>query len=747
MSKTKRSYWISPFFLCIILFLLSGCRGKQQGMDSGSAPENPIASESLSFLTFDDLPWRDNSLDAYSAQLLKSVRFSDQNSELGRGVTEYFLGKDCAMVFCKHFSEKGNWDELKIVTDQGEETSHRLNFWKDLWNQAWMVGTMYDSSHYLMMTILESKEEQRLLYQFFETDETLQLLRTFYVEGMDQKEYELPVKMLVDKDGYIHILSKQISDGKMHYYISRPEGGDLIEVQKTILERQNSTLFYLNDGRVGLRVEQELSVANMESGSTKTLVDSKLNFEGAILWEENTLLYADSYGLHRCNLSGGEKETLYQWNNHGILFTKMIDLQRFGDQIGILYDSQEGLQYLKLAPTTEEVPILEIEFAASSSAMQRYQAVAAAFNRKHPTYRVKMTQHSYNDTRLSVQLMAGEGPQLLDTNLVGFSDHAEMWLPLDDFYKQLGLDEQLIPQTVKIGQIDGTSYGVVTSFGIHTLVSFAELPEEWNYETFLNALTEDGKMKYVLNLLNGSDGSTLTSVFFFHGLDETYLYDAEKCTTNFDSEAFHKILQLAQYHNQRNAEPSGESLRDGDTLCAVVYIDDPDIIAALRIWGKDKLQYVGYPTQNGAVHYLSGTEPLCIRRNATTDEKRLALTFLSYLLSYDGQKEAFAKQQGLSVRKDVLQEQIEQVNEYSYPVTRLSEQFYLGDQVDNERDGKTLWELLENARPKQYRPRELSNIMREEIDAYLEGTITEEILIQHLTQRVQLYLNEQKTQS
>ena len=99
---------------------------------------------------------------------------------------------------------------------------------------------------------------------------------------------------------------------------------------------------------------------------------------------------------------------------------------------------------------------------------------------------------------------------------------------------------------------------------------------------------------------------------------------------------------------------------------------------------------------------------------------------------------------GMSVRKDVLEDQINRMNEKSYTSLSGFPQFCLEDQVDAELDGAALYELLEKAEPKQYMPKELADILNGELEAYLEGNLTEDVLIEHLENRVGLYLSEQK---
>ncbi len=156
----------------------------------------------------------------------------------------------------------------------------------------------------------------------------------------------------------------------------------------------------------------------------------------------------------------------------------------------------------------------------------------------------------------------------------------------------------------------------------------------------------------------------------------------------------------------------------------------------------------GYPSGEGSRHYIGGAYPIAVRANASEEEKQLAYDFLQFLLSYDAQMEAVSagasSNYHMSVRKDVLEEQINRMNEYSETCLIGFPQFVLGDQVDKELDRATLYWLLERAEPKQDMPRELLNIFSEELNDYLSGELTEDMVIEHLENRVGLYLSEQK---
>ena len=747
--------------LCCILvlaliFQFGGCGEPNQetveNSDTVESESTEPAGEDL-FFSLTDMPWQDNSLDVYSAVLNMPLRYTVPEGAVEGGASAYILGSTGASVFKKHLFPEATdcWDEIKTVTDQSVETSSRLAFWEGQTNQAWAAGSIAGSDHYMMMDI-EMDDGQGLLYRFFETDEDMQVLSSFYVDCLDETDYEFPLQLQVDAQGNLHMITSRLSDSTYHYYIVAPDGTFLMEVnpQEGFLTGQTPTLILLYDGRVGMRFSEQLQCVDIGTGKTEVLANIKSYYRSCTLWDEKTLLYADGTGLYRSGLSGENPELLYTWSNHGVSVSQIEAMQITESRdISLIYMDYRGANYLKLVPTTDEVEIQEITFAVDSIQSQKYQAMVTAFNKKYPAYRIRLQTYSINDTSLLTELIAGKGPVLVDAQLVSFEDNAEWWEPLDEVFRQMKLDEELIPQVLDTGKINGTLYGVVTDFSINTVITFAEEPDGWDYETFLSCFDEDDpSMKSVFAPEYESDGYSFIARFFYHGLKEKYLFDAESCTTRFDSEEFGKILRLARYFMEREHQGDSEDLRQGTSLCAVVSIQKPEDLACLRIWGGDKLRFIGYPSREGSRHYIEGGNPITVRVNATTEEKRLAHTFLRFLLSYDAQMEAVSAVSNynyhMSVRKDVLEAQINCMNEYSYTSLHGFPQFYLENQVDKGLDGATLYGLLEKVQPEQHMPRELVNIFMEELDDYLSGNMTEDILIEHLENRVGLYLSELK---
>ena len=336
---------------------------------------------------------------------------------------------------------------------------------------------------------------------------------------------------------------------------------------------------------------------------------------------------------------------------------------------------------------------------------------------------------------------------MVDTDLTGFAEQEKLWQPLDSVLEQLGLAEELLPSVLEIGKINGIQYGIVTDFSLRTLITADPSLEDWDYEAFLQCIEDRPELDSIFDVYGEGYGPYFLTSFLSHGLYDTYLWDAKEGTTNFDSEGFRKALEIAKkYVERKDGVYLGEGLLEGKTLCNEVDIQRPENIAIYRIWFGGQAYFIGYPTKDGASHFIEADYPLAIRRSASEKEKVIACAFLKLCLSYEGQSQAAKDNDfNLSVRRDVLEEQIITMNPRSgWVLPGSDEHIWVGDDMNIEQDRKTLLDLIDQARPIEYFPRELLDILWEELEQYFAGTITEDMVIDNLKSRVELYLEERK---
>lgn len=765
--------------LMLLLYLLAAvllcsCGGEEPGNqgdalveteDSGRI-EQVESEENLFFrdMMLEEEPWRDNTLDDYTAALhlpLVPERFEGES-----GIWEYALGDTCGAVYKKHHfpDPADSWEELKIVTDQGDENSVRLALKDNVINQAWGMGSILGSDHFMMLD-METSEDSQWKYRLFEIDEEQQIVRTVNLEFLAGDGEEAPDKIMVDREGNIHFTTsywnyateERAAEHRNYYFIADSDGELLAKYDYT---GATLRLVALYDGRVALwsqsvnsegqRIGCRLECADIETGKMAALVEldrnaPKVFLNGAYftLWDEKTLLYADSKGLHSADLSGNSAGDVYIWVNHGISFSEIEQLRVLEDGcISLIYsDSQRDGNLLFLKPAEEKVEVQQIVFAVSPYMRDVYYPAVVEFNKKYPAYHIAI-KTDYDKTRLLTELTAGKGPVLVDTILTGFEDYKKLWTPLEGLFDGEKWEDVLIPQAMELGKIDGTMYGVVCNFGLKTVVIAEDEPTDWNYEDFLDGIEGDSSIEAIYNGQNFV--WSFMYHFLIHGMEDNYLLDAESGATYFDSDGFCRALRLGMAYCDENVYvETGTPMFEGKVFCNAIRITRPELVDLYRIcYGRDA-NYIGYPSREGSAHYVDSNCLLAVRATASDEEKKIARAFLRILLSREEQLEG-AKDSNfwLSVRRDVLEEQIGQVNEMSMPTIYGFDQITLGEDYDREYDAWLLDKLLENARPERHFPEELNAILSEELEEYMAGAITEDVLIERLTKRVELYLAE-----
>lgn len=756
---------ISYILITIMLTLqLCGCGANTAKQDTSNTEEahnsgcsdgqeEPEISENiLDVRALSELSRRDNSLDAYSWVVDATLQVEKPATSLG-GTSRCFLGNTRAYYFSKNFLKDRTQNELVYLTAEGEECYTRF----DGENLFLGIGPVCGTDRYIALDYaLQEGGENNYLYFLKEKDENHETKREVpldFLNGWDSGDVLWNIKGLaMDGTGVIHLVQK--TGEEWCYLLISPEGEVITEYSL------GGDLFRgfvpLYDGRVAFReaegdmsLRTTLQYMDVEKGKTVTLAAPGKEIYCYTLYDDTTLVYANQDGVYRSDLSGNNQELLYFWINHGILLSDVSALQVDEEgRISLIYEDFTGSNYLRLEPTTEEVDLRQITLAVSpnnKSMLLFYQTAVAAFNRQYPTCHIEL-KIDYDKTVLMTELIAGKGPVLIDGFMVGFEEQEKLWEPLDTVMEQLGITEELLPSVLELGKINGTLYGVVMDFDLNTVVTGNSELKDWDYDTFLQCVEERSELEAIFNFYGGDYGTYFITNFISHGIEDNYLIDAETGTMYFDSDEFSRALNLAKKYcvRKEGIEP-GKTVLTGKVLCNELNIYKPEHLALYRICYGEDINYIGYPAKNGAAHYIRNDFPLAVRKTASKEDKEIACAFIEMCLSYEVQSKATRDTNfHLSVRKDVLEEQINAMNKGTSVNISGFEQVVIGDDLNIELDGKTLHDLIDKAKPKRYFPVELRNILYEELEAYFADAITEDMLIEHLESRVGLYLDERK---
>lgn len=750
MKKTNSFILI----MSILVLLLCGCgAGGQEASEEKQGLRdaiNALATEKE----------KDNSLDTYAASLDESLQVEEPVGALEGGRKAIFLGSSRAYYYKKHLLENAekSWEELAFTTVEGEKGQDRLAV-KD---QLWGVGPVVGTDRYIAL-ISEYLESEGQIRDFFaEMDENHRKVREIPLKLPDEFSVSEVRGLCMDGSGVIH-LTRNTSDG-WKYHLLSTEGEILAEY--ALKEEDILELVPLYDGRIAFWTGQAddreiwkvigdnsplqtvLRYMDVETGRAVDLAALKEGVYFCTLVDEKTLLYADREGVHKSTLSGEKQENLYLWANHGINIQDVHALQSDGSKgVRLIYEDDGGSRYLCLEPSMGEggAENYEITLAVSSRNSAVLIPLVVDFNKKYPGCRIKI-KTDYDGSTLLTELTAGNGPVLVDTELTGFLDQEKLWQPLDSILEQLGITDALLPAVLEAGKINGTQYGVATNCMLQTLATADPDLEDWDYDTFLQCIESQKDMEAVFNSYEGY-GTHFITDFFIHGIDDSYFWDAEAGTTNFDSAEFRKVLVIAKKYVEDKGwvEDGVDKMLEGKVFCNESYFQEVYLITMYRVMYGENFRYIGYPTKDGAAHLIRTQDPIAIRRTASEEEKLVAYAFLDYCLSYEGQRRATKIMEFLtSVRKDVLEEELNELMSERIYVTDpgSNKSVPVKDCMDREQDGKILHELYDNARAWGVLPDELFNILEEELEQYFAGAITEDMVIDHLENRVGLYLDE-----
>ena len=702
------------------------------------------------------MAWNDNAVDDYQAVMRQPLKKIKVDGDLS-GAGAFFVSENgCTRHGIHSFgSYKKNWNGANGITVDGREYEVKIMVDPErVGMQIDHLAPISGKNGYVASFSERDASGKQIKYWFYELDADFQVIRSVQANMAEGKQID---RLMGDGAGNFHVICE---DGslKMTYVIISPEGEVLFEKEDVALI---SELRAFGGGRVAVEEKgmetQELWLgeANLGTGTFSELpafqdetIKKKMTELVYLVTaiDEWRLLWCAKEGILSYDSTSKECKTIYQWSHHGIIPKRIYDLTVTKDgSIAMLYvdESEEDLIYLKLEPTKEKKELKSITFAVRGGNKERYEQAAAFFQKKYPEYVIYL-KDDYDETSLLAQLGAGDGPVLVDTSLTGFEELEKLWQPLDGFLEQAGLMDEIIPETLELGKINGVTYGIVRDFQIQTLLISDSGPSNWDYEGYLKALESfDGAAFSHRDLESAADWRFWYFDVLKNGYEDNYYFNPETGETIFEKAEFERVLKLSQKALRCLPAEEGKSLREGEVLCECGWV--PSIMAAFKLRRRLEAngeRAIGYPTKDGARHRLDAISPIAIRSTATPEEKQIAYTFLKVYLSKEAMESANLF---LPIRKDVLEDMFEE-----YQATVEGEKL-LGKynpnsmpEIDWDKDVEFLYGLIRNGVAQRSLPTGLEQIFEEEFDDYLEGQIDGKALSDHMEKRVNLYLMEHK---
>lgn len=718
-------------------------KGETRQEDSENGRETAGKEEGMKEQT----GWIDNSKDIYKGVFLNVFDIESPEGLIGGG--HYYIGSNLTgVVFGKYFFEDFKNDREVLYIGNTDGTIKELELVPEnygLEGAVLMAGSTAGSDD-LVLYIFKQKNGA-YIHNMAVIDHEGNCSDTIETD-MDLFTY-IPLQIVRDKNGNIYFWTTE--NGEVHYFVMDKEGNLIWEQMNT---GYNQIEFIgLPSGEVAMLVTTkdftyQLFKLEVDSCEEQLIIDmselqEKETHNDRMLYvtcqDEDNIFYATMEGIYRFQ-EGPEAELLYLFRNHGIKPYEVCSMEvNEKGQIGIMYSTSSTTDFLFLEPTVEKTDIVEVPFVMSETSKWQYSQAIVSFNKKYPQYLI--TEAVYEDeTQLLTELTAGKGPVLVDTQFADFEKNVKLWECLDEELWAIGQEDVLLDKIQEVCRIDGKQYGVVTEWTMLTFAGMTGDMTEWTHEQFIDYLKKHPEIKSIF-----ADQSPVffLELFFFQSMEKCPFWNIETDEVYFKTEEFKQLLEMAgrlagELHGEERSEEV-EKVKSGECLGEMVYLNGAESFSYYNTILGNEVQYIGFPGKEGSEHYISTGTPVTIRSSATKEQKQAAVLFLEYLISYEAQKTASENTGALTVRKDVLEEYLNNLPEETLWIME-GEAFEVS--LDKERVSEQFMSLYEKAVPNPGLPAEVENILEEELQSYFEGQKTAEQVCSVLQNRMQLYLYE-----
>ena len=400
--------------------------------------------------------------------------------------------------------------------------------------------------------------------------------------------------------------------------------------------------------------------------------------------------------------------------------------------------------------------VLQLELTSRGKYVQDLYQAVSKYNLKNRDAKIKVNVTIASEdgdwTRTTADVMSGKGPDLLFLS----STEAELLyekgaiLPAEDCLMRETKDA-LLKGALDYGTIDGKLVGVMPFFNnVYACIAKKDLVsrEEFTPERVMELKRTQSRAKRAFTY-QVSPMSVFNEYWYLVGRDvaNTKYVDWEKGTSAFEENGFQEVLEFLKEENE--IPIGGEALwESGEILFMEMGLKGVGIfLHYVSRLEKGEAQFVGVPSESGGeiVFYPNGMLVI----NQASNHKKEITDFLEWLLSAETQASMVNT---ISVRRDVAEYALQRRTKYALDGMENGEQWmwYEGNNtwigVDFEGTKEEFLEyyaqLMDQLVPLGERGNEISDIVWQEIQVYLEGGKNAQDTVETIDRRVQLYFDE-----
>ncbi|MBD5529056.1 MAG: extracellular solute-binding protein [Lachnospiraceae bacterium] len=372
------------------------------------------------------------------------------------------------------------------------------------------------------------------------------------------------------------------------------------------------------------------------------------------------------------------------------------------------------------------------------------QAAIRDFNRENENYYITIRNYhsdTYDGTyaqRLHMDMASGNAPDIIemDATLMYYESYVRNGYleDLSPYLEQSKYGEDILWNVLSVYEMDGGLYLLAPHFNLNTFQVNPEYEidvDEWNMETFLELIEENGWEKDILLA-----GTPQLLLYHLIAGQQNQFIDWEHKTAAFETEEFKEILALCGEYAARDwpdidGRTNVELRRD--SLCATdFFFSYQDYLRDVNVYGREYPLY-GYPTSSGQVYTIGTCSDGCAMY-AGSKNKEGAWEFMESLLGEVNQRCQNVYDVGFPIRESMMRELKEEgavLTVDREEVTMTESEFRI---VDNVLQSGEFTRTLLNYN--------IWVVIEEEANAYFAGDKSVEEVAHIIQSRVEIILNE-----
>ena len=417
---------------------------------------------------------------------------------------------------------------------------------------------------------------------------------------------------------------------------------------------------------------------------------------------------------------------------------------------GLAGSGTKGLQYSRLSerdPAEEQRTelIYGMVGGVNNGETASIWKAIATFNQTSEDYYVTIKNYDNNIERLHADMVAGNGPDIIDMT---YSEYYESYVQngyledLSPYLEQSQYKDDIIWNILDAYRIDVGLYlftPQVQLWGVLIHPEYGDLVEEWNMETFLELIEKNKWEKDIFDLQG--DPQQLLVYYLLSGRQEEFI-DWEQRKAFFETEEFVDMLKLCREYAEADWPDESEWTsreREWNSLCIQVpfYLGKygSGYLSYVSTYGREYPVY-GCPTISGQTYEVSACSDSCAIYSGSS-KKEGAWTFIESLLWESNQKYSGIANPGIPIRSSVVKELAEESKSVEY-------KSYTGEMLTiTDAEIRILEDILYNGKLSNHMLNpDIRLVIEEETAPYFAGDKSAQETAHIIQSRVQLILQE-----